>query len=72
MRLQDLRKEKKLTQKRASEIIGCHHKYISYIEKKMDDHLFIQYLKLLRNNGLDLNQFFDEKITLINHLDKTE
>ena len=72
MRLQDLRKEKKLTQKRASEIIGCHHKSISYIEKKMDDHLFIQYLKLLRNNGLDLNHFFDEKITLINHLDKTE
>ena len=45
--LNKFRKEKKLTQKAISENIGCHHKTIAYMDKRMDSHIFIQYLKLI-------------------------
>lgn len=64
MKINKFRKEKKLTQKAISENIGCHHKTIAYMDKRMDSHIFIQYLKFLRQNSFDLNEFFDHEIVL--------
>lgn len=64
MKINKFRKEKKLTQKAISEDIGCHHKTIAYMDKRMDSHIFIQYLKFLRQNNFDLNEFFDHEIAL--------
>ena len=64
MEINKFRKQNKLTQKRISEILGCHHKTIAYMDKRMDDHLFIQYLKVLRQYGFDVNEFIDNQITL--------
>lgn len=64
MEINKFRKQNKLTQKRISEILACHHKTIAYMDRRMDDHLFIQYLKVLRQYGFDVNEFIDNQITL--------
>ncbi len=64
MKINKFRKEKKLTQKQISESIGCHHKTIAYMDSRMDSHILVQYLKFLRQNSFDLNEFFDQEITL--------
>ncbi|MDN3709949.1 hypothetical protein QW060_27005 [Myroides ceti] len=64
MKINKFRKEKKLTQKLISENIGCHHKTIAYMDSRMDSHIMVQYLKFLRQNSFDLNEFFDQEITL--------
>ena len=72
MEINKFRKQNKLTQKRISEIIGCHHKTIAYMNSRMNEHLFIQYLKLLRQHGFDVNEFIDYQITLIEKSPETE
>lgn len=62
MKINNFRKEKKLTQKKISENIQCHHKTIAYMDRRMESHLFIQYLKYLRQNGFNLNEYFDQEI----------
>ena len=38
----------------------------------MNEHLFIQYLKVLRQHGFDVNEFIDYQITLTEKSPETE
>lgn len=57
-----LKKERKLLKWKlvyVAERLGQTPEGISYIEKRNDDGVFIRYLKLLREAGVDLNTLFE-------------